>query len=312
MAHVFGPVISRRFGLSLGINHLPKKVCTYSCVYCQLGRTWLLSHERKPFSDPEEIYRAVHMRLNELKKQGKIPNVLTFVSNGEPTLDSNLGEVILRLKSFNIPIAVITNGSLIHLPEIRNELLAADIVSVKVDSVREQNWREINRPHTELLLVSILEGLKSFSADYKGKLITETMIIYDINHTEEDIADLSKFIKDLHPLCAYLAIPLRPPAEKRVKPPDANEILHIYGNFSAQHIQSKLMTYLPINDLTLEEQPIEKLLEVLKVHPIEESEILKYFKINGIHLDVLTSLVQTKTIIKKEIYGKDFYLNDMS
>ena len=141
---IFGPVQSRRFGLSLGINHLPPKVCSYACVYCQLGRTNRLSIEPAAYADPEQIYRAIQERLKELPQA---PDYLTFVSNGEPCLDSQLGDAIQALKKLGIKIAVITNASLLWQSEIRERLSYADAVSLKVDSVQEVIWRKINRPH---------------------------------------------------------------------------------------------------------------------------------------------------------------------
>ena len=145
-ALVFGPVPSRRLGRSLGINNIPPKVCSYSCVYCQLRRTPRIQVKREAFYDPDELVRAVRDRVNELRSKGERIDYLTFIPDGEPTLDLNLGKEISALKDLGIPIAVITNASLIFREEVQEELSQADWVSLKVDAAREATWKRINRP----------------------------------------------------------------------------------------------------------------------------------------------------------------------
>jgi len=159
----FGPVPSRRLGRSMGINNIPPKVCTYSCVYCQLGRTTKMPVERRAFYEPEEILRDVQKKVERAKEAGERIDYLTFVPDGEPTLDVNLGNEVELLRSLGIKIAIITNSSLIWREDVREDLMKADWVSVKMDSVREETWREINRPHGALRLSSILDGALKFA-----------------------------------------------------------------------------------------------------------------------------------------------------
>jgi len=154
----FGPVPSRRLGRSLGINNIPPKVCTYSCVYCQLGRTIKMQVERRAFYEPEDILRDVQDKVEKAREAGESVDYLTFVPDGEPTLDINLGREIELLRPLGIKIAVITNSSLIWREDVREALMKADWVSLKMDSVREEVWRRINRPHGSLQLTSILDG----------------------------------------------------------------------------------------------------------------------------------------------------------
>ena len=153
---VFGPIPSRRLGRSLGINNIPPKVCTYSCIYCQVGSTDTMTIDRKDFYSTDQIYDEVSEKITSIKKSGEKIDYLTFVPDGEPTLDVNLGKTIDRLKSFGIKIAVITNSSLIWDKEVQNDLRQADWVSVKLDSVYEDIWRKINRPHGSLNLQKII------------------------------------------------------------------------------------------------------------------------------------------------------------
>jgi len=201
----FGPVPSRRLGSSLGINNIPsQKICSYSCVYCQVGPTRKYSVSREKFYEPEKIYKEVEKHLNSLVNK---PDFLTLVSNGEPTLDLNVGKSIRKLKDFGIPIAVITNASLLSDERVRNELSLADWVSVKADANDETVWRKINRPSEELSFKKYQEGLLKFSSEYKGKLVTETMLIQGKNDDPAVLQQTAGFISKINPVIAYLAVP---------------------------------------------------------------------------------------------------------
>ena len=141
----FGPVPSRRLGKSLGINNIPPKICTYSCVYCQIGRTKNFGFERNSFYSVKKIESEVETILKKLKGKKEQIDYLSFVPDGEPTLDINLGKEIENLKKFGIKIAVITNASLIWMEDVRRELAKADWVSVKVDAVSENIWKKVNQ-----------------------------------------------------------------------------------------------------------------------------------------------------------------------
>ncbi len=146
----YGPVPSRRLGRSLGINNIPPKTCTYSCVYCQLGRTDDLKTERTNFYDPEKLKKAVEGKVSRLEKKDEEIDYLSFVPDGEPTLDVKLGKEIKLVSEFGIDVAVISNASLIADSEVRSDLAEADWVSLKVDAVSEDVWRKVNRPADSL------------------------------------------------------------------------------------------------------------------------------------------------------------------
>ena len=222
----FGPVPSRRLGQSLGINNVPAKSCTYSCIYCQIGKTLAITTKRRPFYTSKAIFSEVKRKVNEGRLRNERADYLTFVSDGEPTLDVNLGREISLLKNIGIPIAVLTNASLMWCSDVKEDLLGADLVSLKVDAVSEGSWREINRPHKNLRLDSILEGIRDFANDFEGALISETMLIdrTDYRNEFEKIADFLGHLKRLDK--AYIAIPTRPPTEKWVRPAK-EEILNV-------------------------------------------------------------------------------------
>lgn len=207
----FGPVPSRRLGKSLGINNIRPKNCTYSCVYCQLGKTCDLSLSRQFFYSPSNIFVDVKKRIINSNTQHEQIDYLTFVADGEPTLDINIGVEISLLKKLGIPVAVITNSSLIWSREVRNDLLNADYISLKVDAVSKDLWRRIDRPHKSLDLTAIMNGIKIFAESFNGKLVTETMLLDDVDYSTE-LEKISSFLAEIKKLSrAYISTPTRPP-----------------------------------------------------------------------------------------------------
>jgi len=193
---IFGPVPSRRLGQSLGINNVKAKTCSYSCVYCQLGRTGQLQLKREIFYDLKELLQQLAEYLKKLEKKKEKIDYITFVADGEPTLDLNLGRALERIKEFGIKTAVISNASLITEAEVRKELKSADWVSLKIDAVSESLWKKIDRPHGSLDLAEILKGIKIFSREYRGELATETMLVKKINDQKEELEKIADFIKN--------------------------------------------------------------------------------------------------------------------
>ena len=191
----FGPVPSRRLGKSLGINNIiSPTVCSYGCVYCQVGDTTKKSIKRETFFQPDIIYKKVYQHLQQLSNDNR-PDYLTFVSNGEPTLDINLGSSIKLLKSLGIPIAVITNASLLFKKPIRDDLYLADWVSLKMDAGDNDTWRAVNRPAPDLNFENILNNINLFAGEYIGILSTETMLVDGLNDSVENVTNLAELIK---------------------------------------------------------------------------------------------------------------------
>ena len=164
----FGPIPSRRLGQSLGINNIPPKTCTYECVYCQVGPTTEKTLKRRPFYSPEEVVDAVKAKVAQSRAAGASIDYLTIVPDGEPTLDTQLDELIRRLRRLDIPVAVITNGTLLWRADVRAALSGADLVSVKVDAVWEDPWRRINRPAGGLALPAVLQGVRAVARGSSG------------------------------------------------------------------------------------------------------------------------------------------------
>ncbi len=308
----FGPIPSRRLGQSLGINNtLLPKACSYNCAYCQGGRSHYLEIERRAFFSPQEIYKAVSKAIQNAEKEGVEINYLSFVPDGEPTLDIQLGESIRLLKTLGKRIAVFTNASLIWRPEVRADLALADWVSLKFDAVLETAWRRTDRPQKYLSLPLIMDGALAFARQFRGALVTETMLCADLNDMPENLTATAEYIATLSPSVAYLGVPTRPPLEKWALPPDEAILTQAFAIFAARIPKVELMVgypppaYQPGNDA---ERDIPA---ILAVHPIREAEMQDYLTKGGYSGDVLERLLH-KGIIKKTAYaGEEFWLRVM-
>ncbi len=309
---VFGPVPSRRLGQSLGINNIPPKICTYACIYCQLGRTIRLRYRRSAYYSPEEIEQQVRQRLQFLRGKNTRVDYLTFVPDGEPTLDLHLNEEIERLKAFHLPIAVITNASLLHLPEVQETLRKADLVSLKIDAVDESTWRRIDRPHARISFDDYLNGVQQFSRGYTGHFITETMLVRGINTTEAQLRALAEFIGHLQPKTAYLAIPTRPPAENFVLPPGEEMLNRAFQIFSQQIPHTEYLIGYEGNRFASTGNVKEDLLSITAVHPMRRDAVLQLLQKAGASFQVVEELIQQGEMKEVEYQGEIFYLRKFS
>ena len=308
---VFGPVPSRRLGRSLGINNIPPKICTYSCVYCQLGRTLKLQAHRQAFYDPEDVRISVQDRATKAGKTGQAIDYLTFVPDGEPTLDINLGVAIERLKNFKLPIAVITNASLIWRQDVRKHLQSADWVSLKFDAVNEGTWRRVNRPHQSLELASILEGALRFAKRYKGKLVTETMLVAGLNDGEEQLVEIADFIARLKPSVAYLSIPTRPPGEKWVRAPKEQSLNKAYQLFHERVPRVEYLIGYEGNAFAFTDDVVQDLLSITAVHPMRQDAVKDYLTRAGAAWPVVQQLLEKGELVETKHGSHVFYLRKL-
>jgi wyosine [tRNA(Phe)-imidazoG37] synthetase (radical SAM superfamily) len=308
MMIAFGPVPSRRLGRSLGINNIPPKVCTYSCVYCQVGRTTEMTIQRRTFHDPAEIVQDVRDKVEKSKAAGEPIDYLTFVSDGEPTLDANLGLEIELLKQLNIPIAVIGNNSLVSRQDVRDDLMGADWVSLKMDSVTEKTWRRVNRPHGRLELPSMLQGALTFAESFPGKLVTETMLVAGVNDGEQDLGEVAGFLERLQPDAAYLAIPTRPPAEAWVRAPDEETINRAYQILNEKVGQVEYLIGYEGDAFAFTGDVREDLLSITAVHPMQEDAVSAFLGRAGAQWEAVHRLVAEGQIAEAEYGGHAFYL----
>lgn len=304
----FGPVPSRRLGRSLGINNIPHKACTYSCAYCQVGRTMRKEIDRSCFYQPDELLRDVRDKTEKARIKNEPIDYLTFVPDGEPTLDINLGLEIDLLRSLGLKIAVITNASLLWRKDVRLELMKADWVSLKVDSVTGKSWHMVNRPQMTLQLESILNGILEFSRAYKGILATETMLVRNINDTVAGIEAVSDFLALVQPDISYLAVPSRPPAEKRVQPPAEEVVNRAYQQLRSKLARVELLIDYEGTAFASTGNAAEDLLGITAVHPMRRDAVEDLLKRASAEWTVIDDLIVRGELLETEHEGNTFYL----
>ena len=270
MKYVYGPVPSRRLGQSLGIDTIPLKTCNWNCVYCQLGRTEPLVNQRDDYFPPDEILTEIREVLDS-HKPGEIDWV-TFVGSGEPTLHASIGWLIRKVKEqSDLPVAVITNGSLLYLPEVRLELLAADAVLPSLDAGTAVLYRKINRPHPEVTYKRLMEGLIAFRSEFAGKLWVEVMLVKGLNDTEDALQDIASALRLIDPDEVHINLPTRPPVEIWVQPPEEGGLLRaraILGDI-ARVVHPAAGSF----DLSEFDNLVDAVIGIITRHPMRQEEL---------------------------------------
>ena len=280
--YVFGPVPSRRLGRSLGVDLVPYKTCTYDCIYCQIGRTTNKTSHRQSWGAIDEILSQIGAKLS-LK-----PDFITLSGSGEPTLCTRIGELIQRIKAItDIPVAVITNGSLLCLARVREALKEVDLVVPSLDAGSDEVFQVINRPCPDISFEEMLEGLIKFRQQFSGQYWLEVFILAGINDSKTEIQKLADCIKLIKPDKVQVNTVSRPPAESFARAIDKEtlEIIaksladnaEIIADFQADHTQQGFVVQ------------IENILEMLKRRPcsvedisaglgIHRNEVVKYIE----------------------------------
>lgn len=269
--YIFGPIPSRRLGRSLGVSPVPEKTCNYTCVYCQLGRTAHMINERRLFYPVDAI-------IGELKNflQSGIPfDVITVVGEGEPTLYSGLGELIRQIKLLSAaPVAVITNGALMHDKTVREDLSFADIVLPSLDAFNEESWKKINRPYPRLDFKAAVEGLVQFGAEYTGEIWLEIMLVEGINTSDAALDALKKLCDSVRHERLYINTAVRPPAENWAKPASAETVQRAAALLNGISIDklSEGGFYSNIEDM------YEAVISIIRRHPMNRFEIQSFYE----------------------------------
>ncbi len=310
--YTFGPIPSRRLGRSLGINNIPYKKCSYSCTYCQLGATNQMSTKRSEYYDPKELLKEVSEKIDQINKTGESLDYITLVPDGEPTLDVNLGKLIQQLKTFGIKLAVITNSSLLTHEAVREDLNKVDLVSLKVDSVYRDVWQRINRPHGRLELKSILDAERIFAEQFKGELVTETMLVKGVNDSIESLNKTATFIRKLNPSKAYILTPTRPPADSNVKAPGADILNMAYQIFNNYLFSVEFIISDEGNDFTFISKAEDELLSILAVHPMRKNAVEEFIVKAKSNWSMVEDLILQNRIRIKRYSGTDYYISNFN
>ena len=279
---VYGPVPSRRLGRSLGVDLVPYKVCSYDCIYCQLGRTKEKTIERKPYITVVRILEQVYKKL----KEGIRADYITLAGSGEPTLNSEIGSLIRDIKKHTeIPVAVLTNSSLLGDSRVREAIMEADVVLPSLDAYDQEGFETINRPHFEIKFETMVEGLIAFRKEYSGEIWLEVFILDGINSTETDAMQFKHWIERVNPQKIHINTAVRPSAEayaRQVSPEKMAGFCKVLGE------KAEVIT--PYKDLEKHKTSVDvekNLLNLLARRPctlddissglsVHKNEILKY------------------------------------
>ncbi|AZV46369.1 radical SAM protein [Nautilia sp. PV-1] len=266
MKYIFGPVASRRFGMSLGVDLSPdKKRCNFDCIYCELDPAKPVNiYDNAP--KPDEILKEINLAVKKFSF-----DVLTLTSNGEPTLYPYLEELVKNLSEYKL--LILSNSSTIDNPEIQKTLCRFDMVKLSLDAVTPQIFKKIDRPYKEIKIENIIAGMKKFRKIYKGELIIEILVVKGINDKEEEFEKINEVLKDIKPERVDISTIDRPPAYK-VEGVDTKRLFELSRKIENQHI------FIPTRDkldFKVENLTKEELLTTLKKRPFSQSDIDNIF-----------------------------------
>jgi wyosine [tRNA(Phe)-imidazoG37] synthetase (radical SAM superfamily) len=240
MKYLFGPVNSRRLGLSLGVDLVPAKICSFDCVYCEVGRTTSLTC-REEFVPTDEVIAELdeYFTTPEGGRAGQAPDVVTLTGSGEPTLHSGIGRIIAFLKErTELPVVVLTNGSLLGDPQVRLDLMAADIVVPSLDAARKESYARVNRPARDCGdPQGLIEGLAAFSEEFGGETWLEILLVAGLNDSEADVEALAAAVARIRPSRVQLNTVVRPPAESWARPLTADRMREIASRFGTVPVE---------------------------------------------------------------------------
>jgi wyosine [tRNA(Phe)-imidazoG37] synthetase (radical SAM superfamily) len=293
-------------GQSLGIDTIPLKTCNWNCVYCQLGRTQPVTHTRKDYLPPADILAEVGQAL-AAHKPGDVDWV-TFVGSGEPTLHASIGWLIEQVKSLTeIPVAVITNGSLLYEPQMRRDLAAADAVLPTLDAGTPELYRRINRPHPEASFLRLVTGLVNFRQQYSGRLWVEVMLVRGLNDTERALQDIASILHRVKPDEIHISLPTRPPAETWVQPADDEGVLRALAILG--EVAHVLHPAAGRFDVGGAENLTDAVLGIITRHPMRQEELERTLEqaAPGQGNDVLAELKKSGRAQVVERYGVRFW-----
>jgi wyosine [tRNA(Phe)-imidazoG37] synthetase (radical SAM superfamily) len=272
-----------------------------------------MTADRQVFYEPEDISKDVRRKVDGAALRNERIDYLTFVPDGEPTLDINICKEISSLKRIGIPIAVITNASLLWLKDVKEDLLEADFVSLKVDAVSGTFWRRINRPHKGLRLNMILEGIREFAEEFKGTVVSETMLIDGINYGDE-FERIAEFLRELKKLNkAYIAIPTRPPTEQWAKPAKEENVNAAFQVFS-EKLGADRVEYLigyEGNAFAFTGNVEEDLLSITAVHPMRKEAVEAFLKKACANWSAIERLLEENKLIELEYEGNKYYMRKL-
>jgi wyosine [tRNA(Phe)-imidazoG37] synthetase (radical SAM superfamily) len=229
--YLYGPVPSHRLGRSLGIDLVPYKICSYDCIYCQLGSIGSTTVVRKEYADNDRILEELQQKLTG----GELPDFISLAGSGEPTLHTGIGDLIRRIKALTtVPVAVLTNGSLLWMPEVQEALLKADLVLPSLDAGDPATFQQANRPDSSIDFDQMVQGLVDFSRRFTGEVWLEVLLLAGISDTEPSVRRIAKLVERIKPTRVQLNTVYRPPAESFADGVTPAQLHYLSGLFSGQ------------------------------------------------------------------------------
>ena len=281
MAQIYGPVPSRRLGFSLGVDIVPFKSCTLDCIYCQLGRTTNKTMKRKEYVSADQLLRELDKVLKEERKI----DYITFSGSGEPTLNSQIGRMIRQVKKMSsIPVAVLTNGTLLHQPQTREDLFEADLVIPSLDAASQEIFQRVNRPHPSLKIEEVIFGISAFSREFEGKLYLEIMLVKGINDSMEELRKMAQTVEEIDPDKVQLNTVIRPPAEKFAQALDVEELKKVRNILGEKRCEI-IAEFKGFRQKAYKKDVEDEILKTLRRRPLTIDDI-SYFL--GLHRNEIT------------------------
>ena len=271
-----------------------------------------LTTRRERLCDPGDLFANACVIVKRLRERGERIDYLTFVPDGEPALDTGLGDQLRLLRPLGIPLAVITNASLLSREDVRSDLAGADRVSIKVDAVRHESWRRVDRPHGDLRLETVLDGILQFSRSFTGELDTETMLVDGMNDCDADIRPLAAFLQQVKPARSYISIPTRPPAVAGIQPASEHSLVRAYETLSAAVPQVELLTGYEGTSFASTGDARADILAITAVHPMRSDQVDALLDKCGATRDVVEWLVRQHTLTRVDYNGQCFYLRRLN
>ena len=309
--YLYGPVPSRRLGLSLGVDIVPAKICTLDCIYCQVGKTTNTTIERKEYLPAKLIIEELSQALS----QGLKADYITLAGSGEPTLNSQLGIIIDKIKEItDIPVAIVTNGTLLYMQEVRDDCAKADVVLPSLDAGDEATFGRINRPHPDISIEKLISGLCEFRKQYSGQIWLEVFLVESTNSYPEQIAKIKSAIQKIRPDKVQLNTSVRPTTEQNVKKLGIKKLQEIANQIGpnceviADFAQSSSSDEKHTIALKLDETVTETLFSMLKRRPCSLNDICSSMNMHQNEaVKYLSELIKLNSIYSENIDGTLYY-----
>ncbi len=301
MSYVFGPVPSRRLGLSLGIDLIPPKTCTFDCLYCQVGRTTSKTLEPKSFVPIREVVAEIKTKI-----LNNVPDAITLAGSGEPTLNSEIDQVIASIKEITeTKVALLTNGSLLWKEEVRQRVINADIIMPTLSSAFDHTFRKIHRPDPELDFATIINGLKMLRQDYKGQIFLELVFLAGINDTKREVEALKNLVEQISPERIHLNTIVRPPANTRAISLDRKRLEDIEEFFGSK---AEIIADIPVKIRKRKEcSLISVLLDMMKRRPLRQIDIANSLGLSIEEAEELIKGLLIKGYIRRQNHSGEIY-----